>query len=62
MIAGTTAGDTLFTLRRPGRAAGEGDEVFLASEPFDEGRGWREVPEESVVVATREHTDVRPIG
>lgn len=61
-IVGTTAGDTLFTLRRPGRAQGEGDEVFLASEPFDDGRGWREVPEESVVVATREHTDIRPLG
>ncbi|WP_067604916.1 ergothioneine biosynthesis protein EgtC [Nocardiopsis listeri] len=61
-IVGTAAGDTLFTLRRPGRAEGEGDEVFLASEPFDDGRGWREVPDESVVVATREHTDIRPLG
>ncbi|MFE9242303.1 ergothioneine biosynthesis protein EgtC [Nocardiopsis sp. NPDC006938] len=54
VIVGTTAGDTLYTLR------GEG--VWLASEPFDDGRGWRQVPENSVIVATREHTDVRPLG
>ncbi|WP_049571575.1 ergothioneine biosynthesis protein EgtC [Nocardiopsis sp. SBT366] len=55
VIVGTTAGDTLYTLRRD-----EG--VWLASEPFDDGRGWRQIPENSVVVATREGTDVRPLG
>ncbi|MBR8740655.1 ergothioneine biosynthesis protein EgtC [Nocardiopsis sp. MG754419] len=61
-IVGTTAGDTLFILRRPAAGPGEGDEVFLASEPFDDGHGWREIPDDSVVVATPEHTDIRPLG
>ncbi|MFE1166930.1 ergothioneine biosynthesis protein EgtC [Nocardiopsis sp. NPDC058789] len=54
VIVGTTAGDTLYTLRREG--------AWLASEPFDDGRGWRQVPENSVVVATRERTDIHPLG
>ena len=55
-IVGTAAGDTLYTLRRPGAG------VHLASEPFDDGRGWRQVPDNSVVVATRDRTDVHPLG
>lgn len=55
-IVGTTAGDTLFTLREPDGGA------FLASEPFDDRSGWSEVPEGSVAVATRERTEVHPIG
>ena len=60
VIVGTAAGDTLYTLRRPGDGGGEG--VWIASEPFDDGRGWRQVPDNSVVVATRERTDIHPIG
>lgn len=56
VIVGTAAGDTLYTLRRPGEG------VHLASEPFDDGRGWRRVPDNSVVVATRDRTDIHPIG
>lgn len=54
-VVGTAAGDTLFTLREPGGG------VFVASEPFDGSRGWREVPEGSAVVATRERTEIHPI-
>ncbi|GAB3707475.1 ergothioneine biosynthesis protein EgtC [Nocardiopsis oceani] len=61
-IVGTTAGDTLYTLRRPGEGAEGGGGVWLASEPFDDGRGWRPIPDQSVVVATREHTEVHPLG
>jgi glutamine amidotransferase len=56
VLVGTAAGDTLYTLRRPEEG------VYLASEPFDDARGWRQVPDNSVVVATRERTDVHPIG
>ncbi|GAA1460700.1 ergothioneine biosynthesis protein EgtC [Nocardiopsis exhalans] len=59
VIVGTAAGDTLYTLRRAGP---EGEGAWLASEPFDDGRGWRQVPDHSVVVATREHTEILPIG
>ena len=55
-IVGTAAGDTLFTLRESDGGA------FLASEPFDDGTGWREVPEGSVVLVTRERTEIHPIG
>ena len=55
MIAATAAGDTLFTLRRPGEG------VYVASEPFDDANDWQEVPEGSVVVATHERTDIRPL-
>ncbi|ASU57283.1 MULTISPECIES: ergothioneine biosynthesis protein EgtC [Nocardiopsis] len=54
-LAATAAGDTLFTLREPDGG------VFLASEPFDDAPGWREVPQDSVVAATGERTEVRPI-
>lgn len=64
VIVGTAAGDTLYTLRREGERSGggEGAGVWLASEPFDDGRGWRQVPDNSVVVATRERTDIHPLG
>ena len=54
-LAGTAAGDTLFTLREPGGG------VVLASEPYDDAPGWREVPEGSVVEATAERTEIHPI-
>ncbi len=53
-IAATTAGDTLFW--RNGRGS-----VVVASEPFDDGPGWHEVPDNSLLTATASHVDVRPI-
>ena len=47
-VAATTWGDTLFVHRR-------GDDVMVASEPFDDEPGWEPVPDRSVVeVATVE--------
>lgn len=54
-LAGTAAGDTLFTLREP-----EGG-VFLASEPFDEAAGWHRIPDGSLVVATHDRTEIHPL-
>lgn len=57
-IAATTAGDTLFWRLLPGP---EGDGVVVASEPYDDGAGWEEVPEDHLLVADGEGVDVRPI-
>jgi len=53
-IAATAAGDTLFWQKGAGN-------VVVASEPFDDGPGWHEVPDNSVLTATASHVDVRPI-
>lgn len=53
-IAATAAGDTLFWRRDD---AG----TLVASEPSDEGPGWHEVPDGSVLTATREHVQMRPL-
>lgn len=45
VIAATAAGDTLFSRRLP-------DAVIIASEPGDDGPGWTEVPDGSVITAT----------
>lgn len=45
MLAGTACGDTLWSRATPGR-------VDLASEPSDDGPGWVEVPDGSLVTAT----------
>lgn len=55
-LAATAAGDTLFVLDEPGGG------VFVASEPFDDAPGWHEVPDGSLVVATRDGTRIHPIG
>ncbi|GHD14289.1 ergothioneine biosynthesis protein EgtC [Nocardiopsis kunsanensis] len=55
-LAATAAGDTLYTRDEPGGG------VFVASEPFDDTSGWREVPDGSLVVATRDGTRIHPIG
>ncbi|MBB4930227.1 glutamine amidotransferase [Lipingzhangella halophila] len=44
-LAGTAAGDTLYT-----RTTHDGG-VYLASEPFDDNPAWRRVPDGSLVVA-----------
>ena len=51
MIAATAAGDTLCY-----RASD--DAVVVASEPGDDGPGWTEVPDGSVVVATPQQVSV----
>lgn len=54
-IFATTAGDTLFWHSSPRGTA-------VASEPFDDGPGWHEVPDMCLLTATAEGVDVRPIG
>ncbi|WNE94452.1 ergothioneine biosynthesis protein EgtC [Streptomyces luomodiensis] len=49
-IAATAWGDTLWYLADPGRG------VVVASEPYDQDPGWTEVPDRTVLTATR--TDV----
>lgn len=55
-IVGTASGDTLFTRRE------QGGGVYLASEPCDGARGWKEVPEGTVAVATRSGTEFHALG
>jgi glutamine amidotransferase len=50
----TAHGPSLFTLRRDGA-------VIVASEPFDDESDWRQVPDRSLVVATREDVEVTPL-
>jgi gamma-glutamyl hercynylcysteine S-oxide hydrolase len=54
VIAATAAGDTL--CYRIGEAG-----VVVASEPGDDGPGWTEVRDQSVLTATVEGVDVRPL-
>ncbi len=53
-IAATAAGDSLCYRHRP-------DGVVVASEPSDDEPGWHQVPDGSVVRATRAGVTVRPI-
>ncbi len=53
-IAATTWGDTLSW-----RADEHG--VVVASEPFDDEPGWHDVPDRSVLTATPDGVDVRPL-
>jgi gamma-glutamyl hercynylcysteine S-oxide hydrolase len=55
VIAATAAGDTL--CYRTGEAG-----VVVASEPGDDGTGWIEVSDRSVLTATAERVDVRPLA
>jgi gamma-glutamyl hercynylcysteine S-oxide hydrolase len=54
VIAATAAGDSLCYRHRP-------DSVIVASEPFDDVPGWQQVPDNSVVEASRAAVTVRPI-
>lgn len=54
-IAATAAGDTLFW---NSGACG----VVVASEPSDDGPGWHQVPEHSVLTATRRSVDIRQLS
>jgi glutamine amidotransferase len=56
VISATAAGDTLCY-----RTAGPGGPgVVVASEPGDDGPGWTEVPDNSVLTATPGTVEVRP--
>ncbi|MYS54843.1 class II glutamine amidotransferase, partial [Streptomyces sp. SID6013] len=50
-VTATTWGDTLWYLARPGGG------TVVASEPYDDGPGWQEVPDRTLLTASR--TDVR---
>jgi glutamine amidotransferase len=45
-VVATACGDTLFTRR-------DDSAVVIASEPFDDSPAWQQVPDDSLVVATR---------
>jgi glutamine amidotransferase len=51
-IAATAWGDTLWHHAEAGRS------VALASEPYDDGPGWTEIPDQTVFLATREGVDI----
>jgi glutamine amidotransferase len=50
-VCATAWGDTLWYLADPGR-----ERTVVASEPYDDDPAWREVPDRTVLAATR--TDV----
>jgi gamma-glutamyl hercynylcysteine S-oxide hydrolase len=56
-IAATAAGDTL--CYRASEPAGPG--VLVASEPGDDGPGWTDVPDNSLLTATPGAVEVRPL-
>jgi gamma-glutamyl hercynylcysteine S-oxide hydrolase len=56
VISATAAGDTLCY-----RAAGPGGGVVVASEPGDDEPGWTDVPGNSVLTATLDGVEVRPL-
>ena len=57
VISATVAGDTL--CYRAGGPAGPG--VVVASEPGDDGPGWTEVPDGSMLTATADAVGVHPL-
>lgn len=58
-MAATVHGSTLFSLRNPQRFGGPA--TVLASEPFDDGPGWEQIPEASLVEATVDHVAVEAL-
>jgi glutamine amidotransferase len=63
VISATAAGDTLcYRATGPaGPARPAGPAVVVASEPGDDEPGWTEVPEGSVLTATADAVEVRPL-
>ncbi|MBV9025340.1 MAG: ergothioneine biosynthesis protein EgtC [Streptomycetaceae bacterium] len=51
-IAAIAWGDTLWHRTQAGRS------VAVASEPYDDGPGWTEIPDQAVFLATREGIDI----
>ncbi|NDZ83322.1 hypothetical protein G3I19_33340, partial [Streptomyces sp. SID10853] len=72
-IAATAWGDTLWYLTEPdtagdasagaatGASAGTAGRTVVASEPYDDGPGWREVPDRTLLVATRTDVQLTPL-
>lgn len=54
-IAATAWGDTLWVLAEPD------DGVVVASEPYDDDPRWREIPDRTLVVATRTDLSLTPL-
>jgi glutamine amidotransferase len=62
-IAATTAGDTLFYRERPGYPDEREDpSLLVASEPSDDGPGWVEVPDGSLLVGRPGRVTVSPLA
>ena len=53
-VAATAWGNSLWCLSGPGR-------VVVASEPYDDDPGWREVPERTLVTACRTDVVLTPL-
>ncbi len=53
-LVATTWGDTLSVLRRD-------DGVVLASEPYDDGPGWQEIPDQHLVQIAGAHLQLTPL-
>ncbi|WP_328321386.1 ergothioneine biosynthesis protein EgtC [Streptomyces sp. NBC_00388] len=56
-IAATTWGDSLWYLTGPGTDG----RTVVASEPYDDSPGWREVPDRTLLVATRTDVQLTPL-
>ncbi|MDQ0936542.1 ergothioneine biosynthesis protein EgtC [Streptomyces turgidiscabies] len=54
-IAATTWGDTLFQLTGPG------PRTVLASEPYDDDPRWQEIPDRTLVIASRTEVRLTPL-
>ncbi|WP_405774508.1 ergothioneine biosynthesis protein EgtC [Streptomyces sp. NBC_00859] len=59
-VAATVWGDSLWYLTEPGRTEAGGRTV-VASEPYDDDPGWREVPDRTLLVATRTDVQLTPL-
>ena len=55
-IVATACGDSLWYRHEPGRS------VLVASEPDDDGPGWREVPDRTLLTATPEAVGQAPLA
>jgi len=62
VISATVAGDTLcYRTAGPGGEGVGGAGVVVASEPGDDRPGWTDVPDNSVLTATLDGVEVRPL-
>ncbi|MFD3357366.1 ergothioneine biosynthesis protein EgtC [Streptomyces fradiae] len=55
-VAATAWGDSLWYLAGPGRP------TAVASEPYDDDPGWREVPDRTLLTATADGVTTRPLA
>lgn len=61
-VTATRRGETLWYRVGRSRARDGGREVWVASEPCDDRDGWRELPDPSLLVATRAGARVLPLS